>query len=326
MSDIVLDQLVSLNKSFNKYIVYNKSINDAKYQERCKKYNSEIETLKKDYSQQIEELEKNLLIAQKKGSSVQINKIKNRIQNDIKATSLNSEILNYFSDEDSDENYLAKLLTDIKQSCYDELNLKKSQDNIELKEKVKKMQNEVDKVTKEKEIIEEQNKELVEKEKKEKSEKEQLQKEKETIKNERDNLQKENEALRSEKYTLQQKIETLEKANQSLNTEKVLSANQSNNEAEINEYKQKIETLQFERNSLKQKIQILVEQYTLLEQKVIEEKNKNKSLEEENTTLKQKLTEEKEINHKLLNQSQFNLSLVSSFLEEFSSSETMIDK
>ena len=134
MSDIVLDQLVSLNKSFNKYIVYNKSINDAKYQERCKQYNREIETLKKDYSQQIEELEKNLLIAQKKGSSVQINKIKNRIQNDIKATSFNSEILNYFSDEDSDENYLAKLLTDIKQSCYDELNLKKSQDNIELKE------------------------------------------------------------------------------------------------------------------------------------------------------------------------------------------------
>ena len=104
MSDIVLDQLVSLNKSFNKYIVYNKSINDAKYHERCKKYNREIETLKKDYSQQIEELEKNLLIAQKKGSSVQINKIKKRIQNDIKATSFNSEILNYFSDEDSDEN------------------------------------------------------------------------------------------------------------------------------------------------------------------------------------------------------------------------------
>ena len=66
MSDIVLDQLVSLNKSFNKYIVYNKSINDAKYQERCKKYNREIETLKKDYSQQIQELETKLLIAQKK--------------------------------------------------------------------------------------------------------------------------------------------------------------------------------------------------------------------------------------------------------------------
>ena len=78
MSDIVLNQLVSLNKSFNKYIVCNKSINDAKYQERCKKYNSEIETLKKDYSQQIKELEKKLLIAQKKGSSVQINKIKKR--------------------------------------------------------------------------------------------------------------------------------------------------------------------------------------------------------------------------------------------------------
>ena len=280
MSDIVLDQLVSLNKSFNKYIVYNKSINDTKYQERCKKYNREIETLKKDYSQQIQELETKLLIAQKKGSSVQINKIKNRIQNDIKATSFNSEILNYFSNEDSDENYLAKLLTDIKQSCYDELNLKKSQDNIELKEKVKKMQNEVDKVTKEKEIIEEQNKELVEKEKKEK--------------------------------------------------EELLIANQSNNEAEINEYKQKIETLQFERNSLKQKIQILVEQYTLLEQKVIEEKNKNKSLEEENTTLKQKITEEKEINHKLLNQSQFNFSLVqpqNSFLEEVSlSASTIFDK
>ena len=84
---------------------------------------------------------------------------------------------------------------------------------------------------------------------------------------------------------------------------------------------------------LKQKVteeekknKILVEQYKLLEQKITEEKNKNKRLEEENTTLKQKLTEEKEINHKLLNQSQFNLSLVSSFLEEFSSSETMIDK
>ena len=201
MSDIVLDQLVSLNKSFNKYIVCNKSINDAKYQERCKKYNREIETLKKDYSQQIEELEKNLLIAQKKGSSVQINKIKKRIQNDIKATSFNSEILNYFSDEDSDENYLAKLLTDIKQSCYDELNLKKSQDNIELKEKVKKMQNEVDKVTKEKEIIEEQNKELVEKEKKEKSEKEQLQKEKDALIKEKENLLINIESLQNNKDT-----------------------------------------------------------------------------------------------------------------------------
>ena len=100
--------IIITNKSFNKYIVCNKSINDAKYQERCKKYNSEIETLKKDYSQQIKELEKKLLIAQKKGSSVQINKIKKRIQNDIKATSFNSEILNYFSNEDSNENYLAK--------------------------------------------------------------------------------------------------------------------------------------------------------------------------------------------------------------------------
>ena len=88
---------------------------------------------------------------------------------------------------------------------------------------------------------------------------------------------------------------------------------------------------------LKQKVteeekknKILVEQYTLLEQKVIEEKNKNKSLEEENTTLKQKITEEKEINHKLLNQSQFNFSLVqpqNSFLEEVSlSASTIFDK